>query len=107
MSLIDHIHRISLADHNDERRGSLVARVTSDIETLAEFFRWGGLAWLIDGTLMIIVSAVMLAYNWLLALIAIGISISVCLPAAMDGQPSRCGGLASPNCRRNQPLTAG
>ena len=73
--LIDHIHRISLADHNDERRGALVARVTSDIETLAEFFRWGGLAWLIDGTLMIIVSAVMLAYNWLLALIAIGISI--------------------------------
>ena len=73
--LIDHIHRISLADHNDERRGALVARVTSDIETLAEFFRWGGLAWLIDGTLMVIVAAVMLAYNWLLALIAIAISI--------------------------------
>ena len=73
--LIEHIHKISLADHNDERRGALVARVTSDIETLAEFFRWGGLAWLIDGTLMVIVSAVMLAYNWLLALIAIGISI--------------------------------
>jgi ATP-binding cassette subfamily B protein len=73
--LIGHIHRISLADHNDERRGALVARVTSDIETLAEFFRWGGLAWLIDGTLMVIVAAVMLAYNWLLALIAIAISI--------------------------------
>ena len=73
--LIGHIHRISLADHNEERRGALVARVTSDIETLAEFFRWGGLAWLIDGTLMIIVASVMLAYNWLLALIAIGISI--------------------------------
>ena len=54
--LIDHIHRISLADHNDERRGALVARVTSDIETLADFFRWGGLAWLIDGTLMVIVA---------------------------------------------------
>ncbi len=73
--LIDHIHRISLADHNEERRGALVARVTSDIETLADFFRWGGLAWLIDGTLMVIVAAVMLAYNWLLALIAIVISI--------------------------------
>jgi putative ABC transport system ATP-binding protein len=73
--LIEHIHRISLADHNDERRGALVARVTSDIETLAEFFRWGGLAWLIDGTLMVIVAAVMLAYNWFLALIAIAISI--------------------------------
>jgi ATP-binding cassette subfamily B protein len=73
--LISHIHRISLADHNDERRGALVARTTSDIETLAEFFRWGGLAWLIDGTLMVIVAAVMIAYNWLLALIAIAISI--------------------------------
>ena len=73
--LIEHIHRISLADHNEERRGALVARVTSDIETLAEFFRWGGLAWLIDGTLMIIVAAVMLAYNWLLAVIAIAIAI--------------------------------
>ena len=73
--LISHIHGISLADHNDEQRGSLVARVTSDIETLTRFFQWGGLAWLIDGTLMLIVAAVMLAYNWLLALIAIGISI--------------------------------
>jgi putative ABC transport system ATP-binding protein len=73
--LISHIHRISLADHNEERRGALVARTTSDIETLAEFFRWGGLAWLIDGTLMVIVAAVMIAYNWLLALIAIAIAI--------------------------------
>lgn len=77
--LIGHIHRISLADHNDERRGSLVARVTSDIETLSQFFRWGGLAWLIDGTLMVIVVAVMLAYNWLLTLIAIAISIPLFL----------------------------
>ncbi len=73
--LIDHIHRISLADHNDERRGSLVARVTSDIEALAEFFRWGGLALLINSTLMVIVAAVMLAYNWLLAVIVIGMSV--------------------------------
>ncbi len=73
--LIGHVHRISLADHNEERRGALVARVTSDIETLAEFFRWGGLAWLLNGTLMVIVAGVMLAYNWLLALIAIAVAI--------------------------------
>ena len=53
--LIAHIHRISLADHNEERRGALVARVTSDIETLAQFFQWGGLAWLLDGPLMLMV----------------------------------------------------
>ncbi len=68
--LISHIHRISLADHNEERRGALVARVTSDIETLAQFFQWGGLAWLLDGPLMLMVAAVMLAYNWMLALVA-------------------------------------
>ena len=64
---IAHIHRISLADHNEERRGALVARVTSDIETLAQFFQWGGLAWLLDGPLMLMVAAVMLAYDWILA----------------------------------------
>jgi ATP-binding cassette, subfamily B, bacterial len=68
--LIAHIHRISLADHNEERRGALVARVTSDIETLAQFFQWGGLAWLLNGPLILLVGAVMLAYDWVLALVA-------------------------------------
>jgi ABC-type multidrug transport system fused ATPase/permease subunit len=72
--LIRHIHQLSLADHNDERRGGLVARVTSDIETLAQFFQWGGLAWLLDGTLMVIVAAVMLAVNWQLALVVFVVS---------------------------------
>ncbi len=39
--LFEHIHRLSIADHNEERKGSLVARVTSDVETLAQFFSWG------------------------------------------------------------------
>ena len=73
--LIQHIHRLSLADHNEERRGALVARVTSDIETLAQFFQWGGLAWLLDGTLMLIVAAVMLAYDWMLALVAFAVAL--------------------------------
>ena len=72
--LIAHIHRISLADHNEERRGALVARVTSDIETLAQFFQWGGLAWLLDGPLMLMVAAVMLAYDWILALVAFAVA---------------------------------
>ena len=72
--LISHIHRISLADHNEERRGALVARVTSDIETLAQFFQWGGLAWLLDGPLMLMVAAVMLAYDWILALVAFAVA---------------------------------
>jgi ATP-binding cassette, subfamily B, bacterial len=68
--LFEHIHRLSLADHGEERKGSLVARVTSDIETLSQFFSWGALAWLLDGTLMVMVAGVMLAYDWMLALVA-------------------------------------
>jgi putative ABC transport system ATP-binding protein len=72
--LIRHIHHLSLADHNEERRGALVARVTADIETLAQFFQWGGLAWLLDGPLILLVSAVMLAYDWILALVAFAVA---------------------------------
>jgi putative ABC transport system ATP-binding protein len=68
--LFEHIHRLSIADHNEERKGALVARVTSDVETLAMFFSWGALAWLLDGTLMLIVATVMVAYDWVLALVA-------------------------------------
>ncbi len=70
VQLFGHIHRLSMEDHAEERRGALVARVTSDIETLTQFFAWGGLAWLLDGTLMVLVAGVMLAYNWVLACVA-------------------------------------
>ena len=68
--LFEHIHRLSIADHSEERKGALVARVTGDVETLAQFFSWGALAWLLDGSLMVIVAGVMLAYDWMLALVA-------------------------------------
>ncbi len=72
--LFDHIHRLSIADHGEEKKGALVARVTSDVETLAQFFSWGALAWLLDGTLMLMVASVMLAYDWMLALVAFAVS---------------------------------
>jgi ATP-binding cassette, subfamily B, bacterial len=69
-----HLHSLSLADQAEHRRGALVARVTSDIETLSLFFSWGGLAWLLDGTLVIAVAATMFVYDWRLALVAITVS---------------------------------
>ncbi|NQV97167.1 MAG: ABC transporter ATP-binding protein [Acidimicrobiaceae bacterium] len=74
VKLYDHIHRLSLADHNEERRGALVSRVTSDIETLTMFFGWGALIWLLDGSLMFVVACVMLSYDWILAIVAFLIS---------------------------------
>lgn len=74
VKLFEHIHQLSLADHNDERRGALVSRVTSDIETLTLFFSWGALVWLLDGSLMFVVACVMLSYDWILALVAFAVS---------------------------------
>ena len=74
IKIIEHIHRLSLADHSEERRGALVSRVTSDVETLAEFFSWGGLTILLNGAVMLLVAAVMLSYDWLLALVAFVVS---------------------------------
>src|SRR5687768_15767192 len=36
-----HIHALSIAEHDENRRGELVSRVTSDVETLARFAEWG------------------------------------------------------------------
>src|SRR5262245_48563115 len=60
----DHIHRLSMAEHSESRRGALVARVTSDIETLAQFMEWGAVAWIVDGFLVIVTFGVMAVCGW-------------------------------------------
>jgi putative ABC transport system ATP-binding protein len=69
-----HVHALSLADQGEQRRGALVARVTSDIETMSQFFSWGGIAYLLDGALMVAVAAVMFVYDWMLALVALAVA---------------------------------
>lgn len=74
VGLFDHIQRLSLADHNEEKRGALVSRVTNDIETMTQFFAWGGLTLMLSGTQIVVVGAVMIAYDWRLALVAFTVS---------------------------------
>jgi putative ABC transport system ATP-binding protein len=78
----DHIHRLSMAEHNEQRRGALVARVTSDIETLAQFMEWGAVAWIVDGFLILATFGVMAVYDWHLGLIALAsfVPLVVLLP---------------------------
>lgn len=71
----DHIHRLAIADHTESRRGELVARVTSDVETLAQFTQWGAIAWIVNSSVIFGTLLVMLVYSWqltLLVLIAFG-----------------------------------
>jgi ABC-type multidrug transport system fused ATPase/permease subunit len=67
----NHIHALSMAHHTEEQRGALVSRVTSDVETLGQFFRWGGLAWIINSALMLAALVAMVIYDWRLALVAV------------------------------------
>ena len=69
--VFDHIHRLSVARHTENRRGVLVARVTSDVETLSQFFSWGGVAWVVSLSMMVAVAVTMAVYNWQLAAIAV------------------------------------
>ncbi len=69
--VFEHIHRLSVAEHTSTLRGILVARVTSDIETLARFVNWGAISWVVNGTLIVGTVGVMLVYSWQLTLVTL------------------------------------
>ncbi len=68
-----HIQRLSMAEHVESKKGTLTARVTSDVETLAQFAQWGALAWIVDSALILGTLAVMAFYSWQLALLTIAV----------------------------------
>ncbi len=67
----NHIHRLSVADHNDTKRGVLVSRVTSDAEALARFAQWGLFSWTINPALIVGILLVLAAYSWQLAIVVV------------------------------------
>jgi ATP-binding cassette, subfamily B, bacterial len=66
-----HVHELSTATHDENRRGALVARVTSDIDTLARFAQWGGVAWIVNSVLIVGTLTVMTVYSWQLTLFVV------------------------------------
>ena len=69
--VFEHIHRLSVAEQNETKRGILVARVTSDIETLARFVNWGAVSWVVNSALVLGTLVVMAIYSWQLTLVTI------------------------------------
>jgi ATP-binding cassette, subfamily B, bacterial len=67
-----HIHDLSTLHLQAERRGVLVARVTSDVESVTQFLEWGGVAMLVGSAQLALAMAVMLVYDWRLALLVAG-----------------------------------
>ncbi|MBW3604681.1 MAG: ABC transporter ATP-binding protein/permease [Actinobacteria bacterium] len=65
----EHLHRLSVLHVQGERRGALVARVTSDVQEIQQFLQWGGVNLLLGVLRIALVLAVMVAYRWELALV--------------------------------------
>ncbi len=64
-----HLHKLSVLHVEAERRGTLVARVTSDIQAVQEFMDWGGVGLLIGTAQVVLTLVAMLIYEWRLALL--------------------------------------
>ena len=64
-----HVHDLPLLTQNTERRGALVARVTSDVDQVSQFLVFGGLIFVVSIGQMFVATIVMLVYSWQLALV--------------------------------------
>jgi ATP-binding cassette subfamily B protein len=59
-----HIHRLSIAEQTKEKRGVFVSRVTADVDSLAHFTEWGGIAWILSIAQILGTLVLMLVYSW-------------------------------------------
>ena len=64
-----HVHDLSALTQGTERRGSLVSRVTSDVDTISLFVQWGGIMLLVSVLQIVVATALMLVYSWQLTLV--------------------------------------
>jgi putative ABC transport system ATP-binding protein len=64
-----HVHDLSVLTQNAERRGSLVSRVTSDVDTISTFMQWGGLLVIVSFGQLVVATVLMAVYSWQLTLL--------------------------------------
>lgn len=64
-----HVHDLSMLHQQSERRGALVSRVTSDVDTITQFLQWGGVILIVSVGQLTVTTAVMAAYSWQLTLV--------------------------------------
>ena len=73
------VHDLSVLHQAAERRGSLVSRVTSDVDAMSTFMQWGGLLVVVSTVQLLLATGLMLFWSWQLTLL-----VYVCfLPLAL------------------------
>jgi subfamily B ATP-binding cassette protein MsbA len=73
-TLYHHIHRLSLAEHDESRTGDLISRVTSDIGVVQDFITSALLGILVNVITLVGMIGVMFYLNWRFTLIALSVS---------------------------------
>ncbi len=73
-TLYHHIHRLSLAEHDEKRTGDLIGRVTSDIEAIQAFITTALLGILTSVLTLLGIIGVMFYLNWRFTLISLSIA---------------------------------
>ena len=90
-----HIHDLSMLHQQSERRGSLVSRVTSDVDQITQFLQWGGVILLVVSVgQLVVTTVVMVVYSWQLTLVVyarVPAGWSSCIRASSGGWPGRTG----------------
>ncbi len=66
-----HVHDLSVLHQAAERRGSLVSRVTGDIDQITQFLQTGGVMLLISSGQLVVTVVVMLVYSWQLTVVTL------------------------------------
>ena len=64
-----HVHDLPLLTQNTERRGALVARVTSDVDQVSQFLVFGGMIAVVSVGQIIVATLIMAYYSWQLTLV--------------------------------------
>ncbi|MDT4986867.1 MAG: ATP-binding cassette, subfamily bacterial [Micromonosporaceae bacterium] len=64
-----HVHDLSMLHQQGERRGSLVSRVTTDVDQISQFLQWGGVILLVSFGQLTVTTLVMAFYSWQLTLV--------------------------------------
>jgi ABC-type multidrug transport system fused ATPase/permease subunit len=64
-----HVHDLPMLTQSTERRGALVARVTSDVDQVSQFLIFGGVIAVVSVGQIIVATLVMLVYSWQLTIV--------------------------------------
>jgi ABC-type multidrug transport system fused ATPase/permease subunit len=64
-----HIHDLSMLHQQSERRGALVARVSTDVDQISQFQQFGGVILVVSMGQLTITTVVMAVYSWPLTIV--------------------------------------